>query len=242
VRSTEKNVVLVGAGDFCLSPNPYGELKAEILARAMAAMRYDAVVPGERDLAMGEDFMRDLAGRIPVLSCNLSLRGENFGRSYLVLERGGLKIGLVGVTSVRGDGRLPPGWRAADPAERIGLVAGALRDRVDVLIGIFHTGLEEGKRLAAKFQAFDVVVLGHGGQRLPGPFTMGRTIVLKGDTQGRSLGRYTFTPVRGGAAPQGSYEPVPLGEEIGDDPGMKEFLDEYQTRRKELAPAVRKDS
>lgn len=210
----------------------------------MAAMGYDAVVPGERELAMGEAFMRDLEEKIPVLSCNLSLHGETFGRSFLVIERDGLKIGLIGATAVHGDGRLPPGWDAADPVERIGLVAGALRDRVDVMIGIFHTGLADGRRLAAKFQAFDVVLLGHGGQRLTDPFPMGRTVVLKGDTQGRTLGRYTFTPVPVGArrAADGTYDPVALGEDVGTHPGMKDLLDEYETRRRALASPVRDES
>ena len=231
IRQEGQAVLLVNVGDFSLAPDPLGELKSDILAKAMAAMKYDAVVPGERDLAMGNQFIESLSGRLPLLSCNLEFEGEEVGIPSLIVDRGGLKIGLIGVTLPTGDGMMAPGWVMADPDERVEKLTMELKDKVDLLVGLFHVGFDEGRKLAEKYQNLDVVILGHGGTRIYDPILVGGTVVLKGETHGRSLGRLDLglgdSPVE-----QKSAELIPLGSDIEDQSGMLPFLDEYRTRRK----------
>jgi len=205
----------------------------------MTGMKYDALVPGERDLAIGDDFMQDLSRKLPLLSCNLKKGGKDFGLSSIVLEKKGLKIGLVGATAVRGSGRIPPGWEAGDPLERLSVIAGELRGEVDLLVGLFHVGLEEGKKLAAKLQEFDLIVLGHDSRKLVEPFQMGRTVIVKGESQGRSIGRIDLHLEKGGVVKAGRAELIPLGSDITDYSGMKVYLDEYKKRRKEILEEMR---
>jgi 2',3'-cyclic-nucleotide 2'-phosphodiesterase (5'-nucleotidase family) len=233
------DVLLVNVGDYSLAPDPQGTLKTEMLGKTMVAMEYDAIVPGERDLSMGIDMLTDLSKRIPFLSCNLAFRGETFGKPYLILERGDLEIGLVGVTKIQGRRRMPEGWEVKDPEERLPSIVKELEGKTDLLVGLFHVGLEGGKQLAAKFQEFDVVILGHGGKKLYEPFVMGRTIVLKGETQGKSLGRLDLEVGGNGETMEVESELIPLGMEVADHPGMKVYLDEYDKKRKELVQKVR---
>lgn len=227
-------MVLVNAGDFSLAPDPHGALKSEVLRDAMIAMGYDVIVPGERELSMGPGFLDPLSREIPLLSCNLLYEGESFGRPYVVLDRGGLKIGLVGVTQVAGRGRIPAGWEVREPEEAIGEITGDLRKKVDLLVGLFHVGLQPGKQLAARFQEFDVVILAHGGGKFHEPFIMGKTIVLKGETKGRSLGRLDLEITSSGSVSQTSAKLIPLGSEVEDHPAMQKFLDDYSEKRKGL--------
>ncbi len=205
----------------------------------MTGMRYDAVVPGERDLAIGDDFMADLSGKLPLLSCNLAKDDESFGRKSLVLERGGLKIGLVGATAVRGPGRIPPGWKADDPEMRLREVAAEMRDEVDLLMGLLHVGLEEGRRLAAELQEFDLIVLGHDGRKLVEPLLVGRTVVVKGESQGRSIGRIDLYREDGGQLRTGNPELIPLGSDIADNSGMKVYLEKYDEGRERILHEIR---
>ncbi len=231
--------MLVNVGDFSLAPDPQSALKSEVMVDAMVAMGYDAIVPGERELSMGPDFLDVLSEKTPLLSCNLVHEGENFGRPYIVLDRGGLKIGLIGVTQVTGAGRIPAGWEMRDPAEAIGSTAGDLKKKVDLLVGLFHVGLEPGKKLAALFQEFDVIILAHGGTKLHAPLTVGKTIVLKGESKGRSIGRLDLEIDSSGAVSQESAKMIPLGSDVEDHPGMQIFLDDYSERRKELIQEIR---
>ncbi len=231
VRREGQAVVLVNVGDFSLSPDPLGELKSDILAKAMAAMKYDAVVPGERDLAMGSQFIEDLSGILPLLSCNLEFEGEEVGMPSMTVDRGGLKIGLIGVTLPTGDGMMAPGWVMAEPDERVEKLTGELKDKVDLLVGLFHAGFDEGRKLAAKYQDFDVIILAHGGTRIYDPILIGGTLVLKGETHGRSLGRLDLGVCDSGVEKK-SAELIPLGSDIEGQSGMLPLLDEYKTRRK----------
>lgn len=227
--------MLVGGGDFSLAPDPIGTLRSEIMRDAMAAMDYDAVVPGERELSMGMDFLDILAREIPLLSCNLVHEGESFGRPYLVIERNGLKIGLIGVTHIVGKGRIPEGWEIRNPEEAISGIVEEVKGKTDLLVGLFHTDLKYGEELSARFQEFDVTILAHGSRKLNEPLLMGKTIVLKGEMKARSLGRIDLEIGSDGTVTQKSAAYIPLGKDIRNHPGMMGFLDDFNKRRKELA-------
>ncbi len=134
IRREGKPVLLVNAGDFSLSPNPLGELKSDIMVKALAAMEYDVVVPGERDLAMGRDFIKDVSESLPLLSCNLEFEEKRVGLPSLTIERGGLKIGLIGVTLQTSDGMIAPGWVMVKPDETLRKLIAELKDDVDLLV------------------------------------------------------------------------------------------------------------
>jgi len=71
-------------------------------------MGYDAMALGEVDLQLGEDTLRQLIddAHFPVLSANVIVRstGDLFTAPYVVLERGGRRIGVIGLT---GSGSYP---------------------------------------------------------------------------------------------------------------------------------------
>jgi len=114
-----------------------------------------------------------------------------------------------------------------------------MRSEVDLLVGLLHVGLEEGKKLAAKLQEFDLVVLGHDSRKLVEPFLMGRTVLVKGESQGRSIGRIDLYLEDGGHVKTGRAELIPLDSDITDYSGMKVYLDEYKKRRKEILEEMR---
>src|ERR1019366_48308 len=101
-------VVLVDAGDF-LQGNPFTYAAARIdtaqpnaTIAAMNALRYDAVTIGNHDFNYGVPTLRRAisAATFPLLAANASGGPDPAGwRPYTIVERSGVKIGLVGATT-----------------------------------------------------------------------------------------------------------------------------------------------
>jgi len=80
----------------------------------------------------------------------------------VVLERAGVRFGLVGLTAAFDPFYKELGWRATDPLEAAAAEAARLRNdqAADVVVALSHLGLSYDRRLAES-QAFDLVLGGH---------------------------------------------------------------------------------
>ncbi len=209
-------------------------------------LRYNAQMIGVKNYIaeLGSELVYDLGKDVHVTfdngreSFDITYEGKDIGDPYIIIERRGLRIGFIGLTLVKGSGRVPHGFVLGDPGESLDAAVTELEGEVDLLVGLFHTGLETGKELVANNQAFDVVILGHGGKKLHEPFTMGKTIVLKGESQGRSLGRLVLEIGPDRTIKENRSELIPLGADLKDHSEMKTFIDEYDKKRKEQVEKI----
>jgi 2',3'-cyclic-nucleotide 2'-phosphodiesterase (5'-nucleotidase family) len=87
-------------GDFAGKPDAQGRIKSDAALKAMKMMEYDALVIGERDMALGDDFIFEKIkdSDIPIVETNMKHDGKQVGKRQLILKRGGIKIGLLGIT------------------------------------------------------------------------------------------------------------------------------------------------
>jgi len=73
-----------------------------VIVEAMNLMGYDVMALGEVDLQLGEDALRQriAEAQFAVLSANVIVQstGELFAKPYVIMERGGRRIGIVGLT------------------------------------------------------------------------------------------------------------------------------------------------
>jgi 2',3'-cyclic-nucleotide 2'-phosphodiesterase (5'-nucleotidase family) len=173
IRAAHPDAVLVDAGDF-LSPN-VGEqerLKNEISAEAYGAFAYDAVNLGEDDFNFGLGFLANLVetNDIPVISTNVAAEGEPFAPAYRVVDRDGVKVGVVGFLNPE----LVAGkdFRGVDVEpykKNLKAAASELGRRADVVICLAHIGnVDKARAFAAKCpKEIDVVVAGHRGGQTP---------------------------------------------------------------------------
>ncbi|HEX7546184.1 MAG TPA: 5'-nucleotidase C-terminal domain-containing protein [Gemmatimonadaceae bacterium] len=149
-------VVLVDAGDF-LQGNPFTYAAARIdttlpnaTIAAMNAMHYDAVTIGNHEFNYGVPALRRAitAATFPLLAANVSGGPDPAAwRPYTIVERGGVKIGVVGATT--------PGsmlWDAANLREArvsIGAMLPAIAKAVgaaraagaDAIVVVAHAGI-----------------------------------------------------------------------------------------------------
>jgi len=165
------------------------DARARFLIQAQGAAGLDAWCPSLLDLRLGPAELRDRAraAGIPLVASNLaSAEGRAAFAPWLVVERGGLRIGLIGLVGARpGAAR---GLVLSDPVESARQALVDLNGRVDLVIALSNLGLERDQRLVRQVDGL-LVVLGAGDDRMIlVPRRVGQTLVLQPYKQGEYLG------------------------------------------------------
>jgi 2',3'-cyclic-nucleotide 2'-phosphodiesterase (5'-nucleotidase family) len=173
-RAREKGwgFLLLEGGDI-FQGTPTGEFsKGRAVIEYMNRMGYDAMTVGNHDLDRGPDLLRELAAMadFPLLAANLvdSATGEILPhlKPLVIVERGGLKIGILGITHQRLRGmQTPENMKGLDvlpetPVARKWL--DTLRAKgVDLVIGLHHSGFYRDKVIADSVPGYDVIIGAH---------------------------------------------------------------------------------
>ncbi len=114
-------------------------------------------------------------------------------RPFLVLERAGLRVGVVGL--VTGDltdlaaKEALQGTVVAPPAAALAQIWPALDARSDIQIALTHMGVDADRRLAAAFPELEVIVGGHSHKFVRRPLREGKVVIVQAGCYGKVLGR-----------------------------------------------------
>lgn len=171
-----ENVLLLHAGDFCQGTSYFTELKGVVEVQVLNALKYDAVTLGNHEFDNGIEALGGvLSGlEMPVVVCNYDFSPFEMGKyvkPYVILEKAGKKIGVVGVLCnlkdmVAGDiaNRIPE----FDMIPTVQKYVDEIRPECDLVIALTHIGLEEHNpgdilddQLAASTRGIDMIVGGH---------------------------------------------------------------------------------
>ncbi len=147
VRNDAPLSFLFDAGDIftgTLSKLTHGELPFEL----MITMGYDAMAIGNHEFEYGWRTLRHAMTRapFPVLAANIVYAGTDipFAQPYAVLERDGLRVGVVGVIGRDAATALQPanvrGLEFRDPVQAVRAAVADLRDEVDLVVLLAHEG------------------------------------------------------------------------------------------------------
>jgi hypothetical protein len=236
IRKEEKEVVLLSLGDFSGRPNEQGLIKADVALKAMKAMGYDALVIGDREVALGNEFVFTnlIKNGIPVVETNLKYNGDRVGKRELIIERGGIKIGLLGVTINQLQAG-QEGWDIQDPFDAVEEVLPGLREKADIVVLLSHLGYRQSIALAEHFEGIDVVLIGHRGRRIRTPLMIGGSIMTQSGDKGQYLGRLDISYDKDqDKVVDFSGELVSLDTTIVDDEEMAKLYAEYQVKVKDM--------
>lgn len=181
LRAKHRNVLLLDAGDMFQGTQYFNLFKGEADVRAMSAAGYDAGTIGNHEFDAGIERLAEVTREhtnFPLLNCNYDFRNtpmKGHTREHLVIEKEGLRIGLLGV-GIKLDGLVFPGYYGEtiyrDPIADADRVAKHLRneENCDFIICLSHINLfrrrdasdEPGDRdLIAEVPEIDVVIGGH---------------------------------------------------------------------------------
>ena len=125
-----------------------------LAAEVMNYMAYDAGAMGNHDLETGhrvyDNWVADC--RFPVLGANIidKATGKSYLTPYVVLEREGVKVAVLGMTTPAVPNWLPPSlWSGLEFQDLVACARQWVpvireREKPDVLVGLFHSGKEGG--------------------------------------------------------------------------------------------------
>jgi 5'-nucleotidase/UDP-sugar diphosphatase len=204
-------VLLVDSGDQFQGSLFYTAWKGEVELAVMHALGTEAMAVGNHEFDNGPAnlarFVR--AARFPVLSANTEadadpdLRG--LLKSHALVDKGGLRIGLVGLTTQEtAIGSSPgPHVRFADPQAALARAAAAARaEGAGLVLALSHLGVTVDLGMAGRIPGVDVFVGGHSHTLLSntepgaaGPAhqavtgAAGTAVVVQAAAYGRYLGR-----------------------------------------------------
>ena len=201
-RLDDKSILQLDGGDLLFSTNtlPAGlakqaEIQAGYLLRSMDLTRHDAVVPGEKDFALGVTIFEKLIkkSKIHFLAANLRRYKGNtpFLEESQIFDRkrpDGSKIRIAVIGLVGSKLTWPEGLRASDPIEVAKLEVPKLRKNADVVIALTHEGLEEDQALAKAVPGIDYIVGGHTQSFLQTPLKEGNAWIFQSSFRNQYVG------------------------------------------------------
>ncbi len=182
VRAEQPHVILVDNGDVLqgniMTDDIYNKQDGpHPVIRAMNLLEYDSLTLGNHEFNFGENLIRRVQklADFPVLSANMArVDGTMATLPYTIVERGGLTIGIIGLTNPNaprwdGDKTDPFVFAAVGPACR--RVVDILKDKVDILIAVAHVGIypeydeeggsDGGNKILELCPELDVLIVGH---------------------------------------------------------------------------------
>jgi 5'-nucleotidase/UDP-sugar diphosphatase len=231
-------VLLLDAGNVLFGQQPLTQQsQGKILIDAMNLLGYNAMAIGNMDLQWGPDVLRQRIAdaKFPVLSANVVVAadGKLLAEPYVVMNVGGRKVGIVGLT-----------WdqaQTADPAvqakflilqanETLAKYVSELSKQTDIIIVLSNMGWEEDQLLSSAIPGIDVIV----GSRTSIPATEAwrnpetGTLIVQAGFQGEWIGRRSLQIDSAGVVTNNQDELIYLTEDVADDPETRAFLDNYR--------------
>ncbi|MFN4076115.1 MAG: bifunctional metallophosphatase/5'-nucleotidase [Cloacibacterium sp.] len=187
IRSQEKNVLLLDAGDIFQGTPYFNFYGGELEFKLMSMMGYDAATMGNHDFDNGlEGFLKALPNaKFPFITSNYDFSNtilDGKTEKYKIFKKNGIKVGIFGV-GIELDGLVGKKQyqetKYLNPVEIAQHYADFLRKEkgCDLVICLSHIGYDyrddadkiSDKKLAAQTDNIDLILGGHTHTFLPEP-------------------------------------------------------------------------
>jgi 2',3'-cyclic-nucleotide 2'-phosphodiesterase/3'-nucleotidase len=221
IRKENPNTVLVDSGDtiqgtpLAFFHNRKNNTPPDPMMLTMSALKYDALAVGNHEYNFGLKVLNKAKSEaaFPWLSGNTYKKGTNetYYRPYIVKEIGGVRVGILGLTTPG-----VPNWdnpenfaglefREPLPEARKWVNELKTKERADVVVVAMHMGLEEDLRtgesspgqvpfenqamaIARGVPGIDVITMGHTHRDIPSVIING-VLLTQANAYGRHVAR-----------------------------------------------------
>ena len=206
IRASKPATLMLDAGDV-MTGNPitertWGGAKGGALFAMMDSIGYDLWCPGNHDFDVSQENLRALVriATFPTVCANLV---DTLGRypvgniPYVVIERGGLRLGIIGLISQElydlvNQNNLV-GLKVLSPVETAQKFIDELKPKTDIVIALTHQGVEEDSQLAAGVHGLAIIVGGHTHTRLRHPKLVDGVLIVQAGSNTEYLGELDIT-------------------------------------------------
>ncbi|MBY6138693.1 5'-nucleotidase/apyrase family protein [Leisingera daeponensis] len=234
-RARAANSILVDGGDQFQGSLFYTYYKGKAAAEFMNQLGYDGMTVGNHEFDDGPEVLRgfmDAAG-FPVLMSNADVSQEpslaDVLKKSTVIERGGEKIGLIGLTPEDTHELASPGKHVhfSDPVAAVQAEVDRLTaEGVNKIVVLSHSGYGVDQRVAAETSGVDVIVGGHSNTYLsntsdkaagPYPTVVNGVQIVQAYAYGKFLGELNVTFDDAGNVILAEGEPLIMDAAVSED-------------------------
>ncbi|MFK7992732.1 MAG: bifunctional UDP-sugar hydrolase/5'-nucleotidase [Granulosicoccus sp.] len=236
-RERNPNSLLFSGGDQFQGSLFYTFYKGRVAAEIMNRLGYDGMTVGNHEFDDGPEVLREFVDAVdfPVVMSNADVSKEPLLADKImkstVLERGGEKYGIIGLTPEDTNELASPGPLVSfsDPVAAVQAEVDELTAQgINRIIVLSHSGYELDKRVAAETTGVDVIVGGHTNTLLsntdekakgPYPTMVGKTAIVQAYAYGKYVGELNVIFDDAGEITQATGDPVQVNADIGEDEG-----------------------
>ena len=239
---------MVDAGDLFGTRNKNDRHQSEFLAEMTGEMGYDAIGLGERDLNYGLSFLKEMIEKhdLPFINANVreTKTGELILPEYLVVEKNGIKYGLVSVLGT--NQRIltmsaeEDAFTVDDPVAVLRELLPRMRKEADTILLLSHLGEKPTEELIKEVNGIDMCVMGHTSRSIKAERIINDTAVFSAAFEGRTIGRANlFIDDADGRVMAIDVGITTLGEDMQEDEGMLARVEQYKVDLKDFKSAKR---
>jgi 2',3'-cyclic-nucleotide 2'-phosphodiesterase (5'-nucleotidase family) len=206
LRALYPDALLLDAGDVMtgnpICDIPYGGAQGGLLFEMMNRIGYDVWCPGNHDFDISQENLKSLisVAHFPTVSANLvndDGRRVLGNRESVIIERGGVRIGIIGIISQQlynlvNQNNLT-GVRVLSPVETVQRLVNELDPKTDLIIALTHEGVDDDSVLAEGVTGLDVIVGGHSHTRLRQPRVVHSVVIVQAGSNCENLGILQLT-------------------------------------------------
>ena len=243
-RARSNNSILVDGGDQFQGTLFYTYYKGAAAAEFMNKIGYDAMTVGNHEFDDGPEVLRGFVETLdfPVVMSNADLSGEpllkDIIQKSIVIERGGEKLGIIGLTPQDADETSSPGPTIilTEPVVAVAAEVAKLEAQgINKIIVLSHSGYHLDVEMAAHLPEVDVIVGGHSHSLLsntsdraagPYPTMVGNTAIVQAYAYGKFLGELNVTFDDNGVLTEAVGEPIIMDAAVTQDEATVERVAE----------------
>jgi 5'-nucleotidase len=238
-------VLTLDAGDQFQGSLFYSTYKGAAEAEFMSQMDFDAMAVGNHEFDDGPEKLAEFIDTVPfpVLSSNTNVAADPLladkVRPYAVIERDGVRIGIVSALATDTDETSSPGPTVAFGDEITALQAAVdalTREGIRHIVALTHVGLPRDIEIAAATRGIDAIVGGHShtlmhdtadGAEAPYPLMIANpdgimVPIVQAYAYGKYLGELSLTFDGHGVVTATDGEPIVLDASFSPDPAIAE--------------------
>ena len=197
VWSEERPMLMVDGGDLFGSRNKNEKYQSTFLAEMTSEFGYDAIALGERDLNYGLPFLLEMIEKFDLPFINANVRSGKTGElilpEFVVVERSGIKFGIVSVLDPRHKiismSAEDEVFQVEEPVAVLRDLLPRLREQADSIILLSHLGEQGTEELLKEVTGIDMCVIGHTSRNINAERVINDTAVFAAAFEGRYIGR-----------------------------------------------------
>jgi len=228
-RRLDPDLLFLDAGDIVTGSAIDTLTRGEATYEIYDTLSPDAHVLGNHAFDHGlEVLFRNLShARFPVVCANFPFSRKQRERilPYLIVERKGLRIAILGLTIRKQVKGIDP---PEDPLETASRLQDKLKNEADLTIALTHLGAETDVTLAKRAPTLAIIVGGHSHTVLEQPRVVGNTYILQAGAFGAYVGKARFTfDTEQRRVTEFNASLVPLDKKYPPDPEVVDYVRKF---------------